>query len=143
MRHITRMGLYGGRMHVWGCDMWWFGFGGVRLVVLFFFFQAEDGIRDLYVTGVQTCALPIWRWRRGRRAACRTILPRGSPPPPATAPSTVSGGRRTSRRRPRRSGNSRHWKRASRRGGRRTLTRSEEHTSELQSRRDLVCRLLL
>src|SRR5438874_9208037 len=24
-----------------------------------FFFQAEDGIRDLYVTGVQTCALPI------------------------------------------------------------------------------------
>src|SRR6266496_60075 len=28
--------------------------------LLFFFFQAEDGIRDLYVTGVQTCALPIW-----------------------------------------------------------------------------------
>src|SRR5690349_23457302 len=27
----------------------------------FFFFQAEDGIRDLYVTGVQTCALPIFR----------------------------------------------------------------------------------
>src|SRR2546430_531403 len=27
---------------------------------LFFFFQAEDGIRDLTVTGVQTCALPIW-----------------------------------------------------------------------------------
>src|SRR5690349_22803036 len=26
---------------------------------LCFFFQAEDGIRDLYVTGVQTCALPI------------------------------------------------------------------------------------
>src|SRR5204862_4588536 len=26
---------------------------------LIFFFQAEDGIRDLYVTGVQTCALPI------------------------------------------------------------------------------------
>src|SRR5438874_11154422 len=25
-----------------------------------FFFQAEDGIRDLYVTGVQTCALPIF-----------------------------------------------------------------------------------
>src|SRR5690349_22839635 len=33
----------------------------------FFFFQAEDGIRDLYVTGVQTCALPIWKGgcRRG------------------------------------------------------------------------------
>src|SRR5688572_16016416 len=27
----------------------------------FFFFQAEDGIRALTVTGVQTCALPIWR----------------------------------------------------------------------------------
>src|SRR5215813_1764628 len=30
------------------------------LVVNFFFFQAEDGIRDADVTGVQTCALPIW-----------------------------------------------------------------------------------
>src|SRR2546421_8888432 len=29
------------------------------LVLFFFFFQAEDGIRDLIVTGVQTCALPI------------------------------------------------------------------------------------
>src|SRR5690606_40649255 len=27
--------------------------------VFFFFFQAEDGIRDFHVTGVQTCALPI------------------------------------------------------------------------------------
>src|SRR2546430_4115861 len=32
----------------------------VRHVLLFFFFQAEDGIRDLTVTGVQTCALPIY-----------------------------------------------------------------------------------
>src|SRR5438874_10406200 len=31
------------------------------LIFFFFFFQAEDGIRDLYVTGVQTCALPISR----------------------------------------------------------------------------------
>src|SRR6478752_3665253 len=31
----------------------------VREVVLFFFVQAEDGIRDVAVTGVQTCALPI------------------------------------------------------------------------------------
>src|SRR2546428_7687165 len=30
------------------------------LVFFFFFFQAEDGIRDLIVTGVQTCALPIY-----------------------------------------------------------------------------------
>src|SRR2546421_5137425 len=29
--------------------------------LFFFFFQAEDGIRDLIVTGVQTCALPIFR----------------------------------------------------------------------------------
>src|SRR5256885_8751130 len=34
----------------------------------FFFFQAEDGIRDYKVTGVQTCALPISR-RVGRIAA--------------------------------------------------------------------------
>src|SRR5256885_11391136 len=34
-------------------------------VVVFFFFQAEDGIRDYKVTGVQTCALPIWRGRNG------------------------------------------------------------------------------
>src|SRR6266540_1341584 len=30
------------------------------LLVFFFFFQAEDGIRDRDVTGVQTCALPIF-----------------------------------------------------------------------------------
>src|SRR5207244_7737376 len=35
----------------------------------FFFFQAEDGIRDDLVTGVQTCALPICR--DGGRVACR------------------------------------------------------------------------
>src|SRR5207302_7156503 len=28
------------------------------------FFQAEDGIRDFHVTGVQTCALPIWKAMR-------------------------------------------------------------------------------
>src|SRR3712207_9546942 len=32
----------------------------MRKWVFFFFFQAEDGIRDIGVTGVQTCALPIW-----------------------------------------------------------------------------------
>src|SRR2546422_9676099 len=31
---------------------------------MFFFFQAEDGIRDVAVTGVQTCALPISNPRR-------------------------------------------------------------------------------
>src|SRR2546430_12627561 len=34
---------------------------GVGRRSVFFFFQAEDGIRDLTVTGVQTCALPISR----------------------------------------------------------------------------------
>src|SRR2546421_6995859 len=32
----------------------------VSVVCVIFFFQAEDGIRDLIVTGVQTCALPIF-----------------------------------------------------------------------------------
>src|SRR5690606_39423679 len=31
----------------------------IGFILLFFFFQAEDGIRDFHVTGVQTCALPI------------------------------------------------------------------------------------
>src|SRR5687768_17840834 len=40
--------------------MWGFLFATLRIVILvFFFFQAEDGIRDVAVTGVQTCALPI------------------------------------------------------------------------------------
>src|SRR2546430_7416095 len=34
--------------------------GVICIHYIFFFFQAEDGIRDLTVTGVQTCALPIW-----------------------------------------------------------------------------------
>src|SRR5207253_5202509 len=32
----------------------------LRCLCVIFFFQAEDGIRDGHVTGVQTCALPIW-----------------------------------------------------------------------------------
>src|SRR5256886_4169496 len=36
-------------------------FNSLTFVFFFFFFQAEDGIRDLTVTGVQTCALPISR----------------------------------------------------------------------------------
>src|SRR2546426_26113 len=47
-----------------------------RILVVGFFFQAEDGIRDYKVTGVQTCALPIWRrlCRLGRVVA--RALPR-------------------------------------------------------------------
>src|SRR5256885_4166082 len=41
--------------------VWWLllAFMASYLLVCFFFFQAEDGIRDYKVTGVQTCALPI------------------------------------------------------------------------------------
>src|SRR6267154_1979482 len=77
----------------------------------FFFFQAEDGIRDGRVTGVQTCALPIFssaapdrRWQRansrapaGRRAEpeagarpCRSARPARS----ARAGADLGGGRR-------------------------------------------------
>src|SRR2546430_11796985 len=43
---------------------------------MFFFFQAEDGIRDLTVTGVQTCALPIYTtWQsRVRRGLTPVII---------------------------------------------------------------------
>src|SRR5207245_8069289 len=44
-------------------------------LVLFFFFQAEDGIRDATVTGVQTCALPISASRIGKQPMdCLPIL---------------------------------------------------------------------
>src|SRR5690349_25077207 len=42
-------------------------------LLFFFFFQAEDGIRDLYVTGVQTCALPIFA-RADQRAGSQLQL---------------------------------------------------------------------
>src|SRR5438445_2316713 len=56
--------------------------------VVVFFFQAEDGIRDIGVTGVQTCALPISGAQRAagggeRRAAATTPAARRSPPPAA------------------------------------------------------------
>src|SRR2546422_2269780 len=40
---------------------------------LFFFFQAEDGIRDVAVTGVQTCALPISQRYQGVSSLCSSI----------------------------------------------------------------------
>src|SRR5215510_15691096 len=74
-----------------------------------FFFQAEDGIRDGHVTGVQTCALPIFKGF-------------------AQHPRVVRVQERGARR-------ARHLLHLA--------ARSEEHTSELQSRGHLVCRLLL
>src|SRR6266516_2291167 len=56
----------------------------------FFFFQADDGIRDRTVTGVQTCALPIWPRQipkigflpiKSRRASCAYGIAAGSPGP--------------------------------------------------------------
>src|SRR3712207_9305413 len=44
---------------------------GVTRVYTFFFFQAEDGIRDIGVTGVQTCALDL---TLTVEAACRRML---------------------------------------------------------------------
>src|SRR2546430_13097007 len=94
-------------------------------VVCFFFFQAEDGIRDLTVTGVQTCALPIsepggarvlHRARPQRlRAPLGAVVARPAGEPVRGTRRALSGVR----------------------------ARSEEHTSELQSQSNLVCRLLL
>src|SRR6266705_5152293 len=46
------------------------------LILLFFFFKAEDGIRDRTVTGVQTCALPISHARAEREQVRRLLDPR-------------------------------------------------------------------
>src|SRR3989442_11938711 len=59
------------------------------MALCFFFFQAEDGIRDADVTGVQTCALPIHpgarRFRRsGRRSGNRTGAGRSRRPGPGS-----------------------------------------------------------
>src|SRR5690606_40113274 len=103
-----------------------------------FVFQAEDGIRYFHVTGVQTCALPILAgtchaaFRASRSAEHLTVQeaePRvlaGGPASPAggEAAQIVHRGHAVVHRLP-------------------GEVRSEEHTSELQSRENLVCRLLL
>src|SRR6266446_7389395 len=56
-------------------------------MICIFFFQAEDGIRDYKVTGVQTCALPIWLERSAprfqgaykERSSCNAV-PANNPP---------------------------------------------------------------
>src|SRR2546425_6492924 len=56
--------------------------------ILFFFFQAEDGIRDKLVTGVQTCALPI----SPPPSACRRAGSPGHPAPGDPARRQADGG---------------------------------------------------
>src|SRR5437667_1179561 len=58
-------------------------------VLSVFFFQAEDGIRDRDVTGVQTCALPIFHQPRPRRGSGR--MP--AAPPAGTRRRPARGGR--------------------------------------------------
>src|SRR5207248_4562724 len=62
------------------------GLCGGLAVRIRFFFQAEDGIRDRTVTGVQTCALPIWPRRAPRSSAWPP-----SPPAAAAAPHHAVG----------------------------------------------------
>src|SRR2546425_10050367 len=65
----------------------------------FFFFQAEDGIRDKLVTGVQTCALPICAGSAlldagvepAPRVPGRRMVPRVPQNPLARRPQTVAG----------------------------------------------------
>src|SRR2546426_2988057 len=104
--------------------------------MFFFFFQAEDGIRDYKVTGVQTCALPISPGRcDGRRFTNSpdvAVSPASSKTPAGLGPMRSSSGSRDFACSQRRSGG-----RERPRGG------SGEHTSELPSPCNLVCRLLL
>src|SRR5690606_39827954 len=48
--------------------------------LLCFFFQAEDGIRDFHVTGVQTCALPIFFMVRGQNTTAVVYRLAAGPP---------------------------------------------------------------
>src|SRR2546429_3016116 len=129
--------------------------GDRRRATGFFFFQAEDGIRDVAVTGVQTCALPILLDdARGLRVGWTETNGASSLRSPAgkarqdRSTGTQDGARVT----PREGGSAQRTTRrrstAHRNGSRcappfQGLLRSEEHTSELQSRLHLVCRLLL
>src|SRR2546430_8433400 len=56
----------------------------------FFFFQAEDGIRDLTVTGVQTCALPIFAIAAHREIAPIAISPRNFVGPGAAQAAVIN-----------------------------------------------------
>src|SRR6266511_2245684 len=61
------------------------------MCIFFFFFQAEDGIRDFHVTGVQTCALPILCSSAG--AYCGALLLSASCTASVACASSAVGGR--------------------------------------------------
>src|SRR2546430_10763090 len=61
-----------------------------QCVVFCFFFQAEDGIRDLTVTGVQTCALPISLFQR-RQCNTRNRVSEADPAQPASLEQSWKG----------------------------------------------------
>src|SRR5207249_9674684 len=79
--------------------------GGVAVIC--FFFQAEDGIRDRNVTGVQTCALPIsccrGSRRRRRSSSSATSSTPGTAPPVTARTGAGSPGRPSAREDRRRS----------------------------------------
>src|SRR5437867_6113905 len=69
------------------------GLSWVRLI--FFFFQAEDGIRDRTVTGVQTCALPIYPRRSALAIAALGVgLSQSTVPSPTPSAAMASALRR-------------------------------------------------
>src|SRR5256885_11787872 len=63
------------------CNMRLVAIKYVRMVCYFFFFQAEDGIRDYKVTGVQTCALPISHVQQRRDEQRGEAEEQRDPPP--------------------------------------------------------------
>src|SRR5690606_39396247 len=80
-------------------------------VSFFFFFQAEDGIRDFHVTGVQTCALPIsrrlasrhrdgGRGQPGRRHVSTVMLTTAATPTTTMIERSTNGGSRRPKRAP-------------------------------------------
>src|SRR3712207_7339568 len=71
----------------------------VYYLVFFFFFQAEDGIRDIGVTGVQTCALPIFSRPGFRPLRPDRAAPRQGPTGPNHAPPGRPGSGTTQRHR--------------------------------------------
>src|SRR5207249_8591468 len=100
-----------------------------RVSIVFFFFQAEDGIRDRNVTGVQTCALPILVLRNEKREAKLVVFSTEADEEEKKFAERIE---KMLKRDPQDVAPVRA-----------KPLRSEEHTSELQSRFDLVCRLLL